>query len=231
METPTEPNFNLPGSQHAETRSTQETAPLLIVAFQGHEKTYRSWRGGRSISGIRVTELEGITEEFDVNKTDTSGTLTLPAPEIGNLGQFVHEHISHPKGNERYNCHYFGYSIAGWPGAKPPRTRAEGLARVIITGRLNMAYDPGQLQEVADPSALEPGRIYGIGTPSEKTGKSVAIFHTLVGLNGPSLSVFGVGKSPDLVIADGAELAKFYGGEMYEITSPSTVPSSGYNPS
>jgi hypothetical protein len=218
MESPEQSDSISPISTSTELLANQEAIVTMPLHLQGQERTFRSWRG-RSLRAVRVTGIEEISE----GHTQVSNTFELPRPEIDNLRQFFDEHILHPKDDERYNCHYFGYSVAGWTGAQPPRTRREGLARAVMTGRLNMAYSSSQLRPVQDPSTLEPGKIYGIGS----SGK---IFHTLVGLNGPSLSVLGIGKNPDLVIADGGELAKFYGGELYEIASPSLVASSVYSP-
>lgn len=205
-------------STSPEQLSNQEAIVTLPLHIQGQEQTFRSWRG-RTLSAVRVTGLEEARD----GDTTSRDVFELPRPEIDNLRQFFDEHILHPKDDERYNCHYFGYSVAGWTGAQPPRTRREGLARAVMTGRLNMAYNSDQLKPVQDESALAAGKIYGIGS----SGK---IFHTLIGLDGPSLSVLGIGKGPDLVIADGSELAKFYGGDLYEITSPSQFPSSVYSP-
>lgn len=203
---------------------TPERQPLTSIDFSGYARTYRSRHG--ILNTITVAGVEGVdssAKDARHPRPVDAGTFELPSSEAENLRRFFDEHIAHPNDDERYNCHRFGYAIAGWPDAKPPRTRLGGLAQAIATGRLHMAYDAEQLELIPDPSNLEVGQIYGVG----KSGK---ISHSLIGLDGPSLSVLGIGKNPNLVIADGAALAEFYGGEIYKITSPSKIASSVYTP-
>jgi hypothetical protein len=203
----------------SEIDDAQEKEPLVSISYSGEDKSYSYWRGRK----LRATKITGL-KITDGSVTDKYA-FTLPYDEAQNLQEFYNGHIAHPKSGERYNCNYFGYSVKGWSGAKPSNNRIGGLARAIITGKVNMAYKSSQLLAVGDNDSLEAGRLYGIGSPDN-------IYHTFVGIGGrATLSVLGAGYNPDLVIADGPELAMYYGGNVYEILSPSNIPSSTYMPS
>ena len=200
--------------------SGPEILSPAIVNYIGTEHTYRS-RNGTRLDAIKVL---GLGDQADM-PTDAmqSGEFELPGQQAANAQNYYRSRIDQSDG-DRYNCHSFGYAVAGWPEAEPPRSRLGGLVNAIRTGKLNMYYDHNQLELVTDASNLEPGGVYGIGNGNGR------IAHTLIGLREGSLSVLGAGKNRPLVIANTAQLAEFYGGKLFRIKSPSMHASSVYQP-
>ncbi len=224
-----------PQDDETETVAKPEVHSQVAVPFEGRATSHRSRKGYR-LQATTITNLGMGADQLTAQHAQPSNEarqLELPAAEAGRLREFFNKNFANPP-EGRYNCHYFGYEIAGWPGGKPPESRLGGLMQAIQTGELNMVYQPDEVEAVAmEPNKkldLEPGAIYGIGD-QKKDGK-FRISHTFIGLSdGDSLSVLGVGKAKPLVVADAGELAQFYHGNVLRIKEPSKQASSIYTPS